>query len=218
MNNDLSLFIPSKDSLLGIPQAPHSAPVGEIGISEFLSSMDYTQGQDLSSPISPLTSGSDAFFFDSLYNLSCQPLSSYNLSPLPSSPLSPAFEGGFSFMNIAPHSTLAVPPIITVKKERNIKFPKIEGLTNLSIPGASAIPEKPHACGACGTRFKRKHDLRRHERKHSESFQKFTCIDCSKSFTRSDTLNQHRLVEGGCRATNDGRKRRKSSAASKFGL
>ncbi|KAL3899403.1 MAG: hypothetical protein SGCHY_002075 [Lobulomycetales sp.] len=70
---------------------------------------------------------------------------------------------------------------------------------------------KPFRCAhsECLASFKRKHDLKRHERIHSGN-RRFACQDCGKCFTRSDTLSAHRggKAGAGCKAVNDRRKRR----------
>lgn len=194
---------------------------------------------DIPSPLSPLSAlgtDSSSMFLDGLCNFSFMNagptsagLGSAGLftGASASSPLSPSVDSSFNFMNLAPQNL----NVAQLQSQQVQRFGNVPGMPpkhseastgrqfsdpeNLVINGGSSSAsrtgiEKPHVCMECGTSFKRRHDLRRHQRKHS-SIALFQCSDCGKGFSRSDTLSQHRDGMFGCRSMNDGRKRRRSS-------
>ncbi|OIR57807.1 MAG: zf-C2H2 type zinc finger protein [Amphiamblys sp. WSBS2006] len=69
-----------------------------------------------------------------------------------------------------------------------------ESLT--SIASKKKSTRKSFFCEECGAGFGRKHDLYRHERKHSNEFV-FPCPHCENKFSRKDCLKRH-LAKGIC--------------------
>lgn len=55
-------------------------------------------------------------------------------------------------------------------------------------------PNKSYKCSICDQLFSRNHDLKRHQRIHTD-FKPFHCY-CGKSFSRKDALKRHLLVKG----------------------
>lgn len=63
--------------------------------------------------------------------------------------------------------------------------------------------ERPYPCNACDKAFGRSHDLRRHQRIHTDS-KPYACHSCGKRFARNDALTRHQRANGngGCRTRN----------------
>jgi uncharacterized Zn-finger protein len=55
--------------------------------------------------------------------------------------------------------------------------------------------ERPHACTACPSSFRRKHDLQRHFRTTHSNIRPWTCATCSRSFARRDHYRRHVQIE-----------------------
>ena len=55
--------------------------------------------------------------------------------------------------------------------------------------------ERPHACTACPSSFRRKHDLQRHFRTTHSNIRPWTCATCSRSFARRDHYRRHIQIE-----------------------
>ncbi|TPX35703.1 hypothetical protein SmJEL517_g01867 [Synchytrium microbalum] len=51
--------------------------------------------------------------------------------------------------------------------------------------------EKIHTCEVCTKAFLRRQELKRHAITHREDFKKFRCVNCARTFTRSDALHRH---------------------------
>ena len=82
---------------------------------------------------------------------------------------------------------------------------KINATVNVNpptIPQAPATPttttgsniynlEKIHTCDVCSKAFLRRQELKRHSITHREDFKKFRCVNCQRTFTRSDALHRH---------------------------
>ena len=65
---------------------------------------------------------------------------------------------------------------------------------NSNVAGGNYLHEKPFRCSICNQDFSRNHDLKRHQRIHTE-VKPFIGI-CGKAFSRKDALKRHLLVKG----------------------
>lgn len=59
-----------------------------------------------------------------------------------------------------------------------------------AISRAKGSSDRPHKCPECSSSFSRAHDLRRHQRLHSNE-KPFECVHCGRAFSRQDALNRH---------------------------
>lgn len=74
------------------------------------------------------------------------------------------------------------------------------------IGGTQGSDERPHKCPTCFAAFSRSHDLRRHQKTHT-NLKEFRCDQCGKEFTRLDALRRHLRTtqgKGGCSSSNHG--------------
>lgn len=111
------------------------------------------------------------------------------------------------------HEPLMSP--ITVPSS-NPLFHTLSQPLNITLPSTGPIPELKQVylserfyCDKCPSSFNRVHDLRRHQRNHS-NYRPYSCKECGYSFTRSDSLRKH--LQGkqgyGCKRLNDKRRKR----------